>query len=343
MGGSTLEVVGVTTDGTVHHTTRRADGSWAPFTDLTASHFLKPAVDVACVERLSFPFMTGPLGLFVTACSETESPRTVFRSWEDGAWVVTELPVRTDPPFDPQVFPPGTRHPSAAISLSAAGPSYRYVRHVAATRADGRVSASRVPDADMSGNATPQLLDFPVAVRATALYPASPDEITGEDRVALLLAGADGVLHQTLGNADHWRAPRVFDVAGPLPGDVVDVAVATNGPLRTAVVVVTGDGRLLVTALTDGGGWGRWVDAETLWGDVGTFAAASAALTYDGPSGHEQLQIVGVTTDGRLLHMLIRSPFTTLASLPWAGTPFGDVEVSGVGQDIGYVTAARCC
>jgi hypothetical protein len=68
-----------------------------------------------------------------------------------------------------------------------------------------------------------------------------------------------------------------------------------------------------------------WQDLEA-GADVGTFAAVATAPTTEG------IHVVGVTTDGRLWHQL-RS-----------GSPvvFRDVELVGVGHDVGLFTAVDC-
>ena len=60
--------------------------------------------------------------------------------------------------------------------------------------------------------------------------------------------------------------------------------------------------------------------------DVGTFATVSTATASKG------IHIVGVTTNGQIWHQLRSSPSVI----------FRDVELVGVGQNVGTFTAAAC-
>jgi hypothetical protein len=108
--------------------------------------------------------------------------------------------------------------------------------------------------------------------------------------------------------------------------------VTGNGSLGPGVALFSPDGVGLA---------GSWIDLEKLtisfpWGgsvsyaprDVGFFATMSA---YRSAGGHH---FVGTTFNGRLWHQLrgLGAPFAF----------FGDVELEGVGQNVGLFTAVDC-
>lgn len=130
-------------------------------------------------------------------------------------------------------------------------------------------------------------------------------------------------------------------------GEIVDtaLAVAPDEDGCEYYAAVTGDGRILLsTNEPSGAGWRNWRDLEEAdfvvvgpggtmtYRDVaefGTFARVALAITGDG------LHVLGVTTSGRLLHQLQAGP----ATQPGSGQEFQDVELAGVGMDVGDFTA----
>jgi hypothetical protein len=161
----------------------------------------------------------------------------------------------------------------------------------------------------------------------------------------LLAVTADARLLQTVGHGAGIGDPNgqwtgwLEVAAGPgglvVPADPVDAGLA-----RGSVVAATGDGHVWLAPAMAGLGLGAWVDLETftftvsgpVWSgtftgvaDVGTFNTAAGAWANEG------LHIVGTTTNGRLWHRL--------RGLSMA---FGDIEIAGVGQNVGDFTAADC-
>jgi hypothetical protein len=154
--------------------------------------------------------------------------------------------------------------------------------------------------------------------------------------VELVTTTADGRIFTTTGGPNAWS---LFTEVSGRKVDVVDAAIAATGA-ETDFLAVTGDGRVWLAA-RNGSGVQAWRDLEevnvvisgggvvintTQVVDVGTFQRVAGAPTTQG------LHILGVTTNGHLLHQL----------MPSQGRIFRDVESVGVGQDVGAFTAAAC-
>jgi hypothetical protein len=169
--------------------------------------------------------------------------------------------------------------------------------------------------------------------------------IDGPPNVRLLAVTADARLLRTdgrgatIGNPagqwTSWNEVLAGTVAQAVPGEATDADIAAR-----SVVAATGDGHVWLAQALPAGILSAWVDLETYtatfsggpWSgtftttfDVGTFSTVAAGWTAEG------LHVVGTTTNGRLWHQL-RTPTSI----------FRDIELVGVGRDVGAFTAVEC-
>ena len=330
-----LHVVGRTADGKVWHTIRTPAG-WTGFGNVLAAagrldlEGLGEVVDVAAARRVG-PALNGrPEGLYVLLALNDARAVLLFRNADTGAWSEEAT----------AFFPHNARRVAAALSFivsEGSGPS-RSELHLAAVTDNGflltaiHAHGSSLPDvpADVEWFAGDRGDYRSVAMRGLGAIDAPSTS------VELVAATADGRIFTTTGGPNAWSP--FTDVAGRR-GDVVDAAVASSNG-ETDYLAVTGDGRVWLAA-RNGAGAQPWLDLEevnvvitgngvvintTQVIDVGTFQRVAGATTTEG------LHILGVTTNGHLLHQL----------RPSQGRMFRDVESVGVGQNVGAFTAAAC-
>jgi hypothetical protein len=330
-----LHVVGRTADGKVWHTIR-TPGGWTPFRNVLADagkltlEGLGEVVDVAAARRVE-PSLNGKSeGLYVLLALNDARAVLLFRNADTGVWTEEAT----------AYFPHNARRVAAAVSFivsEGAGPT-RSELHMGVVTDNGFLltavheHGSGSPDvpADVEWFAGDRGDHRSVAMRGLGAIDAASTS------VELVSTTADGRIFTTTGGPNAWSA--FADVTGR-PGDVVDAAVASMGA-ETDYLAVTGDGRVWLAA-RNGAGIQPWQDLEvvdvvisgggveihtTQIVDVGTFQRVAGATTTEG------LHILGVTTNGHLLHQL----------RPSQGRMFRDVEAVGVGQDVGAFTAAAC-
>jgi hypothetical protein len=330
-----LHVVGRTADGKVWHTIRTPTG-WTSFVNVLAQagrldlEGLGEVVDVAAARRVQ-PGLNGQSeGLYVLLALNDARAVLLFRNADTGAWTQEAT----------AYFPHNARRVAAAVSFivsQGSGPS-RSELHMAVVTDNGFLLTAIHPH----GSASP---DVPADVewfagdrgdyRSVAMLGKGAIDAPSTT-VELVAATADGRIFTTTGGPNAWSP--FTDVAGRR-GDVVDAAVASAGA-ETDYLAVTGDGRVWLAA-RNGSSTQPWRDLEevnvvitgsgtvintTQIVDVGTFQRVAGAATTEG------LHILGVTTNGHLLHQL----------RPSQGRMFRDVESVGVGQDVGAFTAAAC-
>jgi hypothetical protein len=343
---SDLHVVGRTADGQLWHTIR-SPGGWTPFVDvLEAANLLAlrgHVVDVACTRRMGVPGVVD--GLYVLAAFDNEPPRLLFRVSNGepknaGMWSQK-----------PGAFFPTARKVTAgaftSIADSPAGKRFDEI-HLAVVTDDGHLLSAfaevtatepvqQPDDVELTAGETGEL-------RAVALDTASALG-SPSSSLRLLAVTADARLLQTVGHGagigdpnGQWTA-WLEVAAGPgglvVPADPVDADLAAR-----SVVAATGDGHVWLAPAIPGLGLGAWVDLETYTYTVsgavwsGTFTGVANVGTFNTVAGawaNEGLHIVGTTTNGRLWHQL--------RGLSMA---FGDIELAGVGQNVGDFTAAGC-
>lgn len=330
-----LHVVGRTADGKVWHTIR-TPGGWTAFGNVLAAagllslEGLGEVVDVAAARRIG-PSLNGkPEGLYVLLALNDARAVLLFRDAVTGAWSQEAT----------AFFPHNARRVAAAVSFivsQGAGPT-RSELHMAVVTDNGFLlsaihehgSASPDVPADVEWFAGDRGDYRSVAMRGLGAIDAPSTS------VELVAATADGAIFTTTGAPNAWSP---FAGVNGRPGDVIDAAVVSNGA-ETDFLAVTGDGRVWLAA-RNGAGVQPWRDLEevnvvitgggvvintTQIVDVGTFQRVAGATTTEG------LHVLGVTTNGHLLHQL----------LPSQGRIFRDVESVGVGQNVGTFTAAAC-
>jgi hypothetical protein len=327
-----LHVAGATADGRLLHTIR-TPGGWTDFGDVLAASGLAAltgeVAGVACARRL----MTGTAleeGLYVFVAFVRERPRLLFRSGSTGLWHEHAAPTFTS-----------SRHVAVATrgSVSQGGMGTSML-HLAAVSNAGVLSAASQPYETTAPDA-PVSVEWSAGergdLRAVALLSGIAIDSTA---TSLYAASADGRIYATSGSSGAWGPFQDLDTnngPGLRPGDVLDVAAAQGGT-STDHVIVTGDGHVWIASLYSNGTWARWRDMETYQTtfsgpgvsgttmatlDVGTFNTASLAVTSEGT------HVVGTTTNGRLWHQL-RSTMMPV---------FRDVELVGLGKDVGRFTA----
>jgi len=173
-------------------------------------------------------------------------------------------------------------------------------------------------------------------LRAVALLSGIAIDSTTTD---LFAASSDGRIYKTSGSAGAWSQFQDLDTTtgpGQRPGDVLAIG-ATNTGTGNDYVIATGDGHVWIASSFSNGTWARWRDLETYTAtfsgggvsgtftataDVGTFNTAAVAVTGEGT------HVLGSTTNGRLWHQLRSTPMPI----------FRDVELVGIGQDVGQFT-----
>jgi hypothetical protein len=327
---ASLHVVGRTADGRLWHTIR-SPGGWTPFGDVLAAAGLSSlnehVVDVACARRRP---MNSPVvqGLYVLIALDSQPPRLLLRSAGSGAWSQ-----------QPGAFFPTARK-VAVGTLSTIEPPSRNEVHLAAVTDDGHL-VTAVHDFTATQPVLPDDLEQSAGeigdLRAVAMTAVVAINTSS---VQLLAVTADGLLLETQGRTGQWAAYTdilTSNMAGPLPAHVLDADLGSGANY----VAVTGDGHVWL-ATVDGTTWQKWRDLETFLAtfsggpgvsgtftkteDVGTFATASTASTSEG------IHVVGVTTNGQIWHQLRSSPSVV----------FRDVELVGVGQNVGTFTTAAC-
>jgi hypothetical protein len=331
-----LHVVGRTADGKVWHTIRNPNGSWMSFDNALAKagrldlEGLGEVVDVAVARRIG-PALNGkPEGLYVLLALNDARAVLLFRNADTGVWTQEAT----------AFFPHNARRVAAAVSFIVSegnGPS-RSELHMAVVTDNGFLLTA-IHD---HGSATP---DVPADVewfagdrgdyRSVAMLGQGAIDAPNTS-VELVTTTADGRVFTTTGGPNTWS---LFTEVSGRPGDVVDAAIASTSA-ETDVLAVTGDGRVWLAA-RNGSGPQPWRDLEevnvvisgggvvintTQVIDVGTFQRVAGAPTTQG------MHILGVTTNGHLLHQL----------MPSQGRIFRDVELVGVGQNVGVFTAAAC-
>jgi hypothetical protein len=328
-------VVGRTADGKVWHTIRTPTG-WTPFGNVLAAagrldlEGLGEVVDVAAARRVG-PALNGhPEGLYVLLALNDARAVLVFRNADTGAWTQEAT----------GFFPHNARRVAAAVSfiVSQGAGTARSELHMAVVTDNGFLLTA----IHQHGSASP---DVPADVewfagdrgdnRSVAMLGMGAIDAPSTS-VELVASTAEGRIFTTTGGPNAWSP--FADVAGRR-GDVVDAAVASTGA-EVDYLAVTGDGRVWLAA-RNGSSTQPWRDLEevnvvvtgggvvvntTQIVDVGTFQRVAGASTTEG------VHILGVTTNGHLLHQL----------RPSAGRMFRDVESVGVGQNVGAFTAAAC-
>jgi hypothetical protein len=360
-----LHVMAVTTDGNVWHT-RRSPNGWTPFVALP--NLPGPAVDVACVRRLAVAPETAPAtdGLWAFIAFENAPPQLRFRNSDTSQWEsavpgnILPLPTatRVAVTVSPGVAPPGDPNAGAArayvhLAVLANGVTPpdqgRIIAAIMPNRGAGGVP-SAIAEVQTSGAG-----DLGAAV-ALALAPAtSIAPVPGQESVAALgVTFDDGSLFFTSGgvsasaSSGHWEPFRARDLVPPggpgaRPGRIDDVALATGqaGPAiadpNEYLVAVRGGGDADVYGATlSSSGWDGWNNFEIFRApfvsvdtEPGNFRRVSVSKAAEG------LHVIGVAQPGLLLHQL-RTPAAPGLAI------FRDVEVVGVGQDIGTVVAAAC-
>lgn len=330
-----LHVVGRTADGKVWHTIRTPTG-WTQFENVLAAaqrldlEGLGEVVDLATARRTA-PGLNGkPEGLYVLLGLNDARAVLLFRNADTGAWTQEAT----------AFFPHNARRVAAAVSFivsEGSGPT-RSELHMAVVTDNGFLLSA----VHEHGSANP---DVPADVewfagergdyRSVALLGRAAIDAASTS-VELVTSNADGRIFTTTGAPNAWTP--FADVAGRR-GDVVDAAIASTGA-ETDYLAVTGDGRVWLAA-RNGAGTQPWRDLEevnvvitgggitintTQVVDVGTFQRVAGATTTEG------VHILGVTTNGHLLHQL----------RPSQGRMFRDVEAVGVGSNVGSFTAAGC-
>jgi hypothetical protein len=341
-----LHVVGRTADGFLWHTIRRSTGSWTAFGDVldvvNLSSLRGHVVDVACGRRAAIAAPGNVEGLYVLVAFENEPPRLLFRSSNDGSWSQ-----------QPGAFFPTSRKVAVGTFTSTpqgGGMGLNQI-HMAAVTDDGHLLTAL---ANATETQPVQLLDDveTMAGETGQLRAVALDSIVtagSQSSVPLLAVTAKAELLWTRGHgatiADPsgtwtpWLEVVVGTAERRVPADAIDADFADG-----SVVAVTGDGHVwLAQAVTPGisGAWRIWEDLETTttiftgdWSgtittitDVGTFNTVAAKQSGNG------LHVVGTTTNGKLWHQLRMFP---------TESHFRDIELAGVGQDVGDFTAVDC-
>jgi hypothetical protein len=364
-----LHVLGVTTEqnppGNVLHTMRTPTG-WTSFTPVPLPPHGK-AVDVACVRRVPVAPETVPLtqGLWALIAYENGPSTLHFRNSNTSQWEgpIPNIPLATATrvaiTVSPGVAPANDTNPGAPRA---------YVHMVAVVNGvtpqdQGRLIASVIPNRGTGGAAvmTAQVQTSGAgdlgSVQAVALAPAivSPFSPPGPESVASLAAVfSDDALFFTQGGvyatvpAGQWAPFRARDLAPPngpgaRPYSVRDVALA-RGQASAAITdsneymgVVRGGGDSDIYGATlSSGGWSAWENYEIFRTppisvdiDPGAFTCLDMSKTTEG------LHVVGAVAGGQIFHEL-RVPAAPGSVI------FRDVELVGVGQEVGAFTAVAC-
>lgn len=332
---SNLHVVGRTAEGRVWHTIR-SPGAWTPFGDVLAAanrlDLTGNVVDVAAARLLGTNLVEG---LYVLLALNNGRPVLLFRSSDTGLWSEEASALFGE-----------VRRVAAAVStaLTLQG-SFIFELHMAGVTDDGVLKTavhqprSNSPDVPANVELTAgERGEF----RAVALGGESALDVSGTS-ATLVASTADGRVYTTRGSSStSWEQFKDLETAGAGErGDIVDVATMVGADRRSFFLAVSGEGRAWMATQFIGGTWQQWQDLETItivvtgpgvsWtttgiADVGTFERIAGATTTEGQ------HILGVTSNGRLWHQL----------RPSASAQFRDVELVGVGQNVGAFTAVGC-
>lgn len=328
---SHIHVVGLTSDGRLWHTVRRP-GGWSAWTDVyqrVSVSWQERVTDVAAVRMLNVPGTSYTEGLYVVLSTVDGELPVLFRDPDTASWQqFTTLPGAP------------ARRVTAALSakydLEAPGGSQRL--HVAYVTPGGYGVGRGL----QLGANTPYIsysLPDQGLLRALSLGFATTALSDPDYPISLAAIRADG--RAWFGNGPPGSNLTHVDLesagAGEV-GDLVDLVGTGSGRGDEHFIAVTGDGRIWLASHLTNGSWRTWRDLEltrfVITGpgvyiegeevtDVGTFQRAAATTASEG------LHLLGVTTNGRLWHQLRPDPWAT----------FRDVELVGVGQDVGYFTA----
>ncbi|QRP48873.1 hypothetical protein [Amycolatopsis sp. FDAARGOS 1241] len=332
-----LHVVGRTSNGGVFHTIRSPFGWTKPFDNVLTQAGVDPAlngaVDVACARRT--PTDIAPLeGLYVFLATSAGLPLLLWRDEHFGTWFTGNQ--NQQPTFS------RPRRVAAAVNRSwpEKGQQGYVDLDLAAVTDNGSLFAEFRDESPAGG----QVFGAPNRVKPTVSFRSV--DVSGSSKidsrvVQLVGASADGRMHWSHGQGGTWDPFTLVDdpaAAGDLTahGGIIDVAV-NSSPSGLHFLCVTGDGHVWLatqTGTATGTSWTKWKDLElsTYLGlpavefDVGTFNSVAAATTSEG------LHIVGTTTNGHLWHQLRSEPLSR----------FRDVELVGLGQDVGHFTAVDC-
>jgi hypothetical protein len=369
---SELHVVGATFEGQVWHTLRKEDGSWTSFTEVPLISSVGKVVDIDCVRRISYPGETFSEGLWVLVAYEQSPPRLFFRS-DTGQFSgpvpsnVLPLPTakRVAITVSPGVVPEG--EPTAGSPRS-----YLHLAVVAdgiPPNSLGRVIAAVMPNRGAgtfaSGTAEVQTSGAgdlgqasAVALASANVSPFGQPGLESQAQLAVALE-EQGELFFTYGGVSpssgtgQWVPFRARDLAPPdgpgaRPGRVVDVAFdqrspGTAGPEHIAIVRGGGDADVYATTVSNGVNqstvWTPWRNLElfrflglVLDADPGNFQRVSVAETLE---GYHVVGVMQQSNNGNLMHALRTTdePESVI---------FRDVELVGVGQDVGLFVAASC-
>ena len=362
-----LHVLGVTSDGRALHTIR-SPTAWTPFGQIPGlpDPTLDPAVDVACVRRVPVPPETTPntQGLWAFIAFENSPPRLLFRDSDTTGWstipanilplpIATRVAVTVSPGVAPPNDPTDPGGPRAYVHLTVVSKATpvdqgRLISAIMQNRGAGGIS-SAIAEVQTSGAG-----DLGPAA-AVALAPAfSP--FGGMESIASLGAVfTDGAMFFTgggvspSGGASSWGPFRARDLAPPggpgaRPGMVLDIALVDSSRADPMITdtngymgIVRGGGDADIYGTTLGAaGWSAWDNFEIFrFLNIAIIDTEPAVFSrLDMSKATEGLHVVGVG-QGQIFHQL--------RPLSYPGTAiFRDVELAGMGTDVGNFIAVAC-